>query len=249
MTVKGKDCVFFIDDAGTLKPVCCARTATLSTTADIGETSTLSSGKWKTFKGLKLSFTLSAGGLVSFDMNIALAVLRNKLISLLPLSFRFAGVDANHNEEIYSGSILITNIDSPFTYNANYEYTMTAQGTGELAVTVTTDATDDSIVYWGWSATPFTTANIESFVFQKSRLFPPGMPIELNYTESPAGYYLAVKLWRVRPPLTHWHNTDFNFGLIPDQVFNPLYLSASYQYAFTRVKPVLSSANKIIIYS
>jgi len=134
--VKGKDVLFTINDGGTQKPIACARTASITTSADVGETTTLSTGKWKTFKGLKLSFTLSAAGLVSFDMNYSLAVLRQKQALLLPLTFEFFGA-AGADSEKYSGSLLITNISTSSTYNANFEYNLDGQGTGELTIAIT----------------------------------------------------------------------------------------------------------------
>jgi Phage major tail protein 2. len=136
MTVRGKDVMFTIPDAGTDKPVACARSASLTTTADIGETSTLGTGIWKTFKGLKLSFTLSAAGLVSFDINYSLAVLRQKQITLQPLQFTFLGTDDGGNSEKYTGSFIITSISTPTTYNANFEYSLDGQGTGALTIEI-----------------------------------------------------------------------------------------------------------------
>ncbi len=136
MTVRGKEVVFYVDDSGTMKLVACARSASLTTTADIGETSTLGSGKWKTFKGLKLSFTLSAAGLVSFDMNYSLAVLRQKQALFSALDFWFFAADADGNQEKYSGKFIITNIGTPTTYNANHEYSLDGQGTGELTIEI-----------------------------------------------------------------------------------------------------------------
>lgn len=134
MTIRGKDCVFWVRANGELKPICCARSASITTTADIAETSTLGSGKWKTFKGMKLSFTLNAAGLVSFDMNYSIVTMRRKQIELMPLEFAFIGEDGNGLIEQYSGRFIITNINTPFTYNANFEYSLDGQGTGELLI-------------------------------------------------------------------------------------------------------------------
>jgi predicted secreted protein len=134
MIVKGRDVLFTVNDGGTMKPICCARTASITTSADIGETSTLATGKWKTFKGLKMSYNLSAAGLVSFDMNYSIAVLRQQQVLLLPLNFDFFGTDDLGNYERYTGSFIITTINTPSTYNANFEYSMDGQGTGVLNI-------------------------------------------------------------------------------------------------------------------
>ena len=132
MIVQGKDVVFTVDG----DPVACARTASLTTSADIGETSTLGTGAWKTYKGLKNSFTLSAAGLVSFDTNKSIAELRQAQALLAPLAFEFFGNDGTI-EEKYSGEIIITNISTNSTYNATFEYNLDGQGTGELIITIT----------------------------------------------------------------------------------------------------------------
>ena len=132
MIVKGKDVLFTLDG----QPIACARTASLTTSLDIGETSTLSTGAWKTFKGLKMSFTLSAAGLVSFDTNLSIALLRQVQAETNSVDFEFFGNDGTI-EEKYSGELIITNISTSSTYNATFEYNLDGQGTGELTITIT----------------------------------------------------------------------------------------------------------------
>jgi predicted secreted protein len=133
MIIHGKDVIFQVDaGGGDQMPICCARTASLTTNADLGETSTVGTGKWKTFKGLKMSFTISAGGLISFDMNYSIAALRQRQINFEAIGFVFFGLDSDTNMEKYSGSFIITSIDTPTSYNGNWEYSLQGQGTGEL---------------------------------------------------------------------------------------------------------------------
>jgi predicted secreted protein len=140
MIVKGKDVYFLIQNAtGDLVPICCARTAALTTIADIAETSTVSTGTWKTFKGMRNSFTLSAGGLVSFDMNYSIAVLRQQQILFAPIQFSFFGIDADGNLERYTGSFLVTSINTPTSFNGNFEYSVEGQGTGALTIEIIND--------------------------------------------------------------------------------------------------------------
>lgn len=137
MIVRGKDCLFALFDPVTeeMKPICCARTATLTTTADLAETSTVNTGRWKTFIGMKTSFTLSASGLVSMDMNISLKTLRRVQSGFGSTTFfTFTATDAGGRTETYSGNVIITSIDSPFSYNGNFEYSLQGQGTGELTI-------------------------------------------------------------------------------------------------------------------
>ena len=138
MIVRGKDVYFFIDaGAGDQMPICCARTASLTTNADLGETSTLGTGKWKTYKGLKMSFTISAGGLVSFDMNYSIARLRERQINFEEIGFAFYGNDAGGKMEKYSGNFIVTSVSTPTSYNGNWEYSVEGQGTGGLTIEIT----------------------------------------------------------------------------------------------------------------
>jgi predicted secreted protein len=135
MTIKGKDVYFYVvGDGGDLMPICCARTASLTTNADIGETSTVGTGKWKTFKGLKVSYTISAGGLISFDMNYSIAKLRERQINFEEINFVFFGTDPTGAMERYSGAFIVTSIGTPTSYNGNWEYSVEGQGTGELTI-------------------------------------------------------------------------------------------------------------------
>jgi predicted secreted protein len=130
--VQGKDVVFTVGG----ETVACARTASLTTSADIGETSTLGTGAWKTYKGLKMSFTLSAAGLVSHDTNKSIAELRQAQVLFTPVAFEFFSTEGATIEK-YIGEFIITNISTSYTYNANYEYNLDGQGTGELTITIT----------------------------------------------------------------------------------------------------------------
>jgi hypothetical protein len=137
MIIHGQDVYFYVTaEGGDIMPICCARTASLTTASDIGETSTLGTGTWKTFKGLKNSFTISAGGLISFDMNYSIAKLRQKQVALAPINFVFFGTDAAGAMERYSGNFIVTSISTPTSYNGSWEYSVDGQGTGELTIDI-----------------------------------------------------------------------------------------------------------------
>jgi predicted secreted protein len=139
MTIKGKDVVFLVQEGDGYLPICCARNCSLTTTVDTAETSTVDTGTWKTFKGLRNSFTLSAGGIVSYDMNESIATLRQRQANFEEILFQFYGSDTDLNVERYTGAMIIINISTPSTYNGNLEYSLDAQGTGELTIEILTD--------------------------------------------------------------------------------------------------------------
>lgn len=248
MIIRGQDVIFTVDDgAGNQVPICCARTAALATVADIGETSTSGTGQWKTYKGLKLSFSVSMAGLVSFDMNYSIAALRQRQVALLPISFAFIGTDQTGRQEKYTGSFIITNISTPSTYNGLLEYSVEGQGTG--ALTITQAATSQSTAYWGWKSTPFDQAELETFAYQKNGTFTYGQPIPADYALAPDRYYLVVKYPHNQPLKKNWLNTAFNFGNIEDQVFSRTYTAGGFYFAYTRLPVNLDSTNKTITYS
>jgi hypothetical protein len=69
-------------------------------------------------------------------MNNSIAALRNTQIAFSPILFSFFGTDANGKQEKYSGSMLITSISTPTSYNGNWEYSLEGQGTGSLTIEI-----------------------------------------------------------------------------------------------------------------
>jgi len=105
------------------------------------------------------------------------------------------------------------------------------------------------MVYWGWQSIPFTTANLPSFNYQAGGQFPiHNTTFVTDFINAPPNSYLAFDYPQALT-FTKWKNTDFNFGQIPDQVFNSIYKYQGRAYAYTRVMPVLDTNNKQIIFS
>jgi Phage major tail protein 2. len=138
MVIQGKDVIFAIVDGDSTLPICCARSATVTTTADLGETSTLTTGKWKTFLGLRMSFTISAAGLIS-DNNYLVTTLSTQQANFEEIQFTFYSQDIDGNVQRYSGSFIITSISRPWNYNSTWEYSLEGQGTGELVIELLED--------------------------------------------------------------------------------------------------------------
>lgn len=187
MIVKGKDVVLSFNDAGDMKPFCCARSASLSLTADLAETSTQGTGKWKTYRGMKLSYSLNCSGLVSFDMNMSLARLRNIQISLQTINFSFIATDNAGLQEIYSGSVIVSQTDSPTSYDGNFEYSMSGQGVGPL--TVETFAPSPAAnIYYGVQNTNSDPDSFANFITGD-----PGADILISYgaQTQPKFYWMA----------------------------------------------------------
>jgi predicted secreted protein len=188
MIVKGQDAVFNVDTgAGIFQPVCCARNISVVTSADLGETSTLGTGIWKTYKQVKMSFSISAGGLVSFDMNYSIAELRQRQINGDSIAFQFLAHDKNGLQEQYTGNFIITSISTPASYNTSVEYSMEGQGTGTLTVTQAQPSATNTI-YYGLQATNATPTD-----FSKSISTDPNHAITINYgaQQTPQFFWMA----------------------------------------------------------
>lgn len=134
--VKGKNVwLYVLDSDNVLKPIACLRSCTLTTTADKSETSTLESGKWKTYRYDRLGWSISCEGLQSFDTNIPVAKIRNLQFSFSVIFVSFIGTDDNGVTENYTGHVLIDTVDSTGPYNDIYTYSIQGTGSGELIIT------------------------------------------------------------------------------------------------------------------
>lgn len=134
--IKGKNVwLYWTDEDDVLKPMACMRSCTLTTLADLFETSTLGTGKWRTFRGNRVSWEVACEGLQSFDTNMTVSALRRIQLNMVPIFIAFTATDDNGITETYNGYVLVTSIESGSTYNDLYKYSIAAQGNGELILT------------------------------------------------------------------------------------------------------------------
>lgn len=132
--VKGKNVVLYVQYNGIFQVIACAKGCTLTTAADIGETSSKNTGKWKTFRGRKLSWTVSFDGVCSEDQNLTLPQLRQLQFNLSAVLINFVATDDNGIVEGFSGYCLITDVTGTSNVSGFYEYNGAAQGIGELTI-------------------------------------------------------------------------------------------------------------------
>jgi hypothetical protein len=115
---------------------------------------------------------------------------------------------------------------------------------------VTPVITDLMNVFWAWKDTSFITSELADYPYQHSRNVNPGISsLLIDYTDSGVREYLALKYPKsLGIKFTCWqNNTTFNYGQIPDQVFDE-YEDDTYYYAFTRVRPSLDAGNRNILF-
>lgn len=133
--IKGSNVILYFKRNNIWEPLACGRNITLTTNAETGETSTKGSGKWRTYRGIKLTWGISCDGLCSLDMNMSVGQLREVQFNLTAILISFTATDDNGLIESYQGYVIVTTIDTPASHNGLYEYSMTGQGSGELAIT------------------------------------------------------------------------------------------------------------------
>ncbi len=114
-----------------IEPIGCARTATLTTTANIAGKSTVGSGIWQEFTGLSMGWTVSVDGFTTVDENMDLATLRGLQFALTPIVISFTEV-VNSLTIYYSGLALLTSVSNSGNYADAETYTVQMQGTGKL---------------------------------------------------------------------------------------------------------------------
>ena len=133
--VRGKDAWLYWKYQGLWKPIACMQSWELTTVVDIGETSTLQSGTFKTFRWLKNSWSVTVQGLQSFDTNYSVALLRQGQFAGRELLIIATATDGNGLTESYVGYVLVTEVKSGAVHNTAYNYSVAAQGTGQLQIT------------------------------------------------------------------------------------------------------------------
>lgn len=129
--VRGENVVLSFYHTGIWKPLACAKTCVLNTNSEVGETSTLTSGNWRSYRATKLSWTASCSGLCSYDLNLAVSELRTVQYSLDAILIRFKGTDQNGLTEEFSGYAIVTGITTTATAYGDYDYSVELIGNGD----------------------------------------------------------------------------------------------------------------------
>ena len=123
--VLGKDVNLYIVNNGVAQVIMCAKNGALTTTTEIGERTTVTSGIWKEYKALALSASLKADGDVFFMNGLSVTDLVQMQFNLLSLAWTFEQIDTSGNSRTYTGTAVIENIDqggevnSPATFSVS----------------------------------------------------------------------------------------------------------------------------------
>jgi len=133
--IRGSNVVLYFLLDGQYKPLCCARNISFETNTELAETSTVGTGLYRTYRGLRHTWAVSCDGLCSFDRNAAIATVRELQRSFTPVYISFTAIDDNALVETYSGFVLFESIGTTASYNDLYKYTLSGKGSGEYTIT------------------------------------------------------------------------------------------------------------------
>jgi hypothetical protein len=133
--IKGSNVVLYFLINGRYRPICCAREISFDTVSEIAETSTDETGVYRTYRGLRHTWSVTCNGLCSFDKNAAIATVRELQRAFTPVYISFTAIDENSFIETYSGFVLFESVGTNASYSDLYKYTLTGKGSGEYTIT------------------------------------------------------------------------------------------------------------------
>lgn len=61
------------------------------------------------------------------------------------------------------------------------------------------------------------------------------------------GYYHVTRIPKSQPIRASWYNNETNFGVFPDTVYRPVYVTSEYRYYITRVPASFNTVNPLIL--
>jgi hypothetical protein len=212
MVILGKNVIFSVlNSSGVYQPICCCRTAVLSTQTDISGKSTIGSGIWKENKGIVNGWTIKADGVVSIVDNMNLFTLRTYQFNLTPVLVNFESSDEDGNSILYTGSLIITGVDESKAYNDISTYSMQGIGDGRLSMIYTNNLLGD--IFYG-----FQDSNADPVDFTKFISGDPSLDILIDYGSVPGAKYFWMAHSISAGQKTNWEDeNDINNGGIIGQ--------------------------------
>ena len=130
-TLKGKGFIMSVLRNGEYFPICVARNVAIKISGDINEASKPEEGTMRTYYYGWNTYTIDVDGLVSIDpTQFTQSELEDLKLQRQILSFKCE--DSDNPGLIYSGDLLINDINKTTTYNDMQQFTMSCQGSGDL---------------------------------------------------------------------------------------------------------------------
>lgn len=132
--VLGKDCVFYIFDAGLWKPYICSRSGNFAIDTEMIETSVTGSGGYYTGRPGKHSFTASFDGIISLNdpTSLTLPELQALQLARTKMLIRFTEVSKGGDVYTKEGYAFITNSTDTGAFDGVATFQISMKGTGGI---------------------------------------------------------------------------------------------------------------------
>src|SRR5689334_16560621 len=108
--IRGRDVILYFTYNGVDQVVACFQSCTINTISNYAETSTVNSGRWRTFRPMNLEWDGTCEGLCSLDSNLSIGQMRTFQFSLSTINIKFISTDPNGLIELYEGRAILTTI-------------------------------------------------------------------------------------------------------------------------------------------
>lgn len=134
MNVQGNNVILLIDVSGTLTPLACARSATISINTDFIETSVSGSGVYASFLPTKNSWTISMEGVVSLAESgkLSIADLRALQLAQTLISVKYKRTDDAGNTYSETGQAFISSSSDSGSFDGMDTFSLDMRGTGAI---------------------------------------------------------------------------------------------------------------------
>ena len=112
-----------------------------------------------------------------------------------------------------------------------------------ISIVVPPTPPEEMLVYWGYSISdPINNLESITYQFQKQVEATTDMYL-LDFTQLANNTFLIYKEPVSIPVKTEWYNTNFNYGVIPDQVFRAPVVIGEFRYYVSRNPVLLQNSN------
>lgn len=135
--LQGNNCIFKVFLSGDYFPLICAKSFTLTTTTDVIETTTKTTGQFKSYDYNALSYTISFDGILKFANPLSengIFDILNAQINFIELGYKLFYTNPEGTVKIITGSFIITQTAIVAAASQNVAGTISFQGNGAFAI-------------------------------------------------------------------------------------------------------------------
>ncbi len=164
-----------------------------------------------------------------------------------PYTYQWQKNGANISGATSQNYIFTTNSSSGGSYRA----IVTDAASSSVTSTAATLTINNPItVYWGYYNTdPYAAlvSGTDALTYQGNFNISNGANISVPFPAGANEKYWVVKVPSSQAAKPNWFNTNFNYGTIPDQVWQTSFVSGSWRYYVSRIPASLDPASPVIL--